>query len=30
MEYHIVKWVLTRQCLSPGKVRMLFRHVPQA
>jgi hypothetical protein len=30
MEYRIVKWVLTRQCLPPGKVIMLFRRVPQA
>jgi hypothetical protein len=30
VEYRIVKWVLTRQCLPPGKVMMLFRHLPQA
>jgi hypothetical protein len=30
MEYCIAKWVLTRRCLPPGKVMMLFRHVPQA
>jgi hypothetical protein len=30
MEYHIVKRVLTRWCLPPGKVMMLFRRVPQA
>jgi hypothetical protein len=29
MEYRIVKWVLTRQCLLPGMVMMSFRHVPQ-
>jgi hypothetical protein len=28
MEYHIVKRVLTRQYLPPGKVMMLFRLVP--
>jgi hypothetical protein len=27
-KYHIVKWVLTRRCLPPGKVMMLFRRVP--
>jgi hypothetical protein len=30
MEYHIVKRVLTRQCIPPGKVMMLFRRVPRA
>jgi hypothetical protein len=24
------KWFLTRWCLSPSSVMMLFRHVPQA
>jgi hypothetical protein len=28
MKYRIVKWVLTRRCLPPGKVMMLFRLVP--
>jgi hypothetical protein len=28
MEYRIVKWVLTRRCLPPGKVMILIRRVP--
>jgi hypothetical protein len=29
MEYHIIKGVLTRPCLPPGRVMMLFSHVPR-